>query len=471
MSFAKSTSGKTARGKILALLIIIALAIACIAPVGIGAQSDTVYAAPSDLSSEWPSLRGDPAEKGITDALTARSAKEIKKNWEYKFRKDAGGLISTDPLIIGDRIYLAVSNGEDFMMTTNKLRIVVLNKKGKLVKSVNVKGANGADVGLPLAASIGYGGGKIYVPLTDGTICAYDAKTLKLKWRSGTIAGDGANVISSIIYKDGYIYSGASTGTAYKGCLFAVNAKNGKVAWKYGTKGYYCAGAAFTDKAVFFAGDDEVLVSHDLKSKKVFDTYKLNGAVRADTVISGSTLYVTTKAGKLYKVPVAKDGKKFTDKSVKTATLSGVDCTTAPVVYRNKVYTLSATAAFAKSTLEVWNAKTLKKKSSVDAGAYINDEPLLTTAYAKKSNGYKVYLYVLQNDVKDDLLLITDSDKVKKPSVKKLYSPGGDYAQGSPIAADDGTIYFYHSVTTSSADFSVYYYDSRLVSLGNKASK
>jgi hypothetical protein len=471
MSLAKPFSRRPARWKILAVLTIIALALACAAPLALGAQDSEAHAAPSSLSSEWPSFRGDPADKGVTDAPTAKAAKDAKKNWEYKFRKDAGGLISSDPLLVGDRIYLAVSNGEDSMMTTNKLRIVALNKKGKLVKSVSVKGAGGADVGLPLSASIGYGAGKIYVPLTDGTICAYDAKTLKLAWRSKKIADGGANVISSIIYRGGYIYSGASTGSADAGCFFAINAKNGKIAWKYGTKGYYCAGAAFTSKAVFFAGDDGVLVSHDLKSGKVFDTYKLGDAVRADTVINGSILYVTTKAGKLYKVPVAKGGKKFKDKSVKSASLAGADCTSAPVIYNNRVYTFAAKEAFDASTLEVWNATTLKKLSSVSLGAYVNDEPLLTTAYAKKSNGYKVYLYVLQNDIADDLLLITDSGKQKKPTIKKLYSPGGDYAQGSAIAADDGTIYFYHSATTSSADYSVYYYDSRLVSLGNKAKK
>jgi uncharacterized repeat protein (TIGR02543 family) len=461
-----------ARGKILALLIIAALALACLAPVGLGTRSDTVYAASSsNLPSEWPSFRGDPANKGITDAPTVKAIQDVKKKWEYKFREDSGGLVSSDPLLVDDKIYMAVSNGEYFMMTTNKLRLVALNKKGKLVKSVDIKGADGSDVGLPLSANMGYGAGKIYVPLTDGTICAYDAKTLTLKWRSARISEDGANVISSIIYKDGYLYSGVSTGSADKGLFFALKASNGALAWKYGTKGYYCAGAAFTDKAVFFAGDDGILVSHALKSSTIFDTYNLDGAVRSETVINKSVVYATTKTGKLYRVPIAKNGKTFTDKDVKTTALFGEDCSTEPVVYNNKIYTISAKTAFDKSSLEVWDAKTLKKKSSVELGAYVNDEPLLTTAYANKDNGYKVYLYVLQNDAEDNLLLITDSAKMKTPTVKKLYGPGGDYAQGSPIAASDGTIYFYHSYTTSSADFSVYYYESRLVALENGAKK
>jgi uncharacterized repeat protein (TIGR02543 family) len=425
--------------------------------------------------SEWPSFRGDPEEKGITVAPTAKAAKEAKLNWEYKLRKDEGGLLASGPLLVGDRIYLAVTNGEDSMMTQTKPRLVVLDKKGKLVKEVAITGSGGADVGMPMSANIGYGGGKIYVPLTDGTICAYDASTLKLKWRSAQIAGGGATVISSITYNDGYIYSGASTGTADKGCFFAIDAANGKIAWKYAAKsgntGYYNAGAAFADKAVFFAGEDGVLVSHALKSSKVFDTYDLGGPVRCETVINGLTLYVTTKSGKLYKAPLAFNGRNFDDKKIKSATLFGENCTTEPIVYNSKIYTFSAKEDFGKSTLEVWDSDTLKKKSSVGVGAYINDEPLLTLAYANKSNGYKVYLYVLQNDAKDDLLMVTDSDKMKKPSISKLYSPGGDYAEGSPIAAADGTIYFYHSVTTSSADWSVYYYDARLVSLGNAAKK
>jgi uncharacterized repeat protein (TIGR02543 family) len=474
MFVTKSVTPGTSRGKIVAILIIAAVALSCVIPVYTGTDGGSVYAAPAaDPQSEWPSFRGDPMEKGITVAPAARTAKEAKLNWEYKLRKDAGGLLASGPLLVGDRIYLAVTNGEDFMMTQNKLRLVALDKKGKLVKETTITGSGGADVGMPMSANIGYGGGKIYVPLTDGTICAYDASTLKLKWRSAQIADGGATVISSIIYNDGYIYSGASTGSADKGCFFAIDASNGKLSWKYAAKsgntGYYNAGAAFADKAVFFAGEDGVLVSHALKSSKVFDTYNLGGPVRCETVINGATLYVTTKAGKLYKAPLAENGRNFDDKKIKSTALFGENCTTEPIVYNDKVYTFSAKEDFGKSTLEVWNADTLKKKSSVDVGAYINDEPLMTIAYANKSNGYKVYLYVLQNDMKDDLLMITDSDKMKKPSISKLYSPGGDYAEGSPIAADDGTIYFYHSVTTTSADWSVYYYDARLVSLGNAA--
>jgi outer membrane protein assembly factor BamB len=474
MSVKKTITLKASRRNIIAALIIAALALTCVAPACVDLPGGATYAASApNLPSEWPSFRGNPAAKGITDAPTAKATGEAKLNWEYKFRKDAGGLLASGPLLVGDRIYLAVTNGEDFMMAQTKPRIVALNKKGKLVKEVAVTGAGGADVGMPMSASIGYGDGKIFVPLTDGTICAYDAATLKLKWRSAQITGGGAVVISSIIYNKGYIYSGASTGSADKGCFFAINAKNGKVAWRYasasGNTGYYNAGAAFTDKAVFFAGEDGVLVSHALKSAKVFDTYNLGGPVRCETVINGSELYVTTKSGKLYKLPILKNGRSFDDKRVKSASLSGENCTTEPIVYNNKVYTFSAKEDFGKSVLEVWNANNLKKKSSVNVGAYINGEPLLTTAYATKNNGYKVYLYVLQNDVKDDLLVISDSSKTSKPSIKKLYSPQGDYAEGSPIAAKDGTIYFYHSVTTSSADY--YYYDARLVSIGNAAKK
>jgi uncharacterized repeat protein (TIGR02543 family) len=468
MSF---TGRKNPRGRILSLFIVVALAFACLAPAVADHSDSAVHAASSKvLPSEWPSFRGDIAAKGITDAPAATAAKYAKKNWEYQFRKESG-LISSGPLLVGDRIYLAIADtASDYTVPPSNLRIVVLNKKGKIVKSVSVKGADGAEAGLPIAAerTLSYGAGRIYVPLTDGTICAYDAKTLALKWRSAPMTGGSVDGISSIVYKDGYIYSGVSSGwTDATGCFFALKASNGKLAWKYGTKGYYAAGAAFTDKAVFFAGDDGVLVSHALKSSAVYDTYSLGGAVRCETVMKDSSLYVTTKAGKLYRVPVAKSGKAFTDKSVKSATLYGQDCTSEPIVYRNKVYTISAKATFGeKSVLEVWNAKTLSKKNSVDLGAYVNDEPLLTTAYANKGNGYKVYLYVLQNDVKDDLLLISDSAKMSKPSVKKLYSPGGDYSMGSPIAASDGTIYFYYSVTN--ADWTT---NARLVALGNAAKK
>jgi hypothetical protein len=468
MSFA---GRKTARRRILAIFVVVALALACIAPAVADSSGSTVHAASSkDLPSEWPSFRGDLAAKGITDAPTATAEKYAKKNWTYQFRGE-GGLITSGPLLIGDRIYLAIADTvSDYTIPPSNLRIVALNRKGKVVKSVSVKGAGGVDVGLPVSAerTLSYGAGKIYVPLTDGTICAYDAKTLALKWRSARMTSGSIDGISSIAYKDGYIYSGVSSGwTDTTGCFFALKASNGKLAWKYGTKGYYAAGAALSDKAVFFAGDDGVLVSHALKSSNVYGTFALDGEVRCETVIKDSTLYVTTKAGKLYRVPVAKNGRTFSVGHVKSATLYGPDCTSEPVVYGSKVYTISAEAAFGeKSVLEVWNAKTLSKKSSVNLGAYVNGEPLLTTAYANKGNGYKVYLYVLQNDMKDDLLLISDSAKMRAPSVKKLYSPGGSYSMDSPIAASDGTIYFCYSV--NNADFTT---NARLVSLGNTAKK
>jgi len=437
----KSRATRTRR-IVISYVTILALIVTCLIPVAVSA-------------ADWPSYRGDPDAKGVTATEAPRTQAETVKNWA----KPLGGdnVNSTNPLYVGDKIYIAICKLDSATYEVFDAELIEYNTSGKKLRSVAfAKPAGSATApGVPLSSNIGYGGGKIFVPLSDGTIRAVNVKTFTQAWKSAVFAesnGTPLAINSSIIYRGGYIYSGAMEGYGTAaGVFFALQASNGATAWKYNSsKAYYNAGAAFTKKAVIFAGDDGKLVSHDLKTAKVFGTYDVVDAVRSETVLAGGNVYVTTGnattgKGRLYRVPMNTNGTTFNTAQAKSIALSGGRSTSQPIVYRSKVYAFAGQSdiyGVEIGKLDVFNAKTLAKKSTTNVGAYVDGEPLITTAYATKANKYKVYLYVLQDSETDNLLAIEDSGALSAPKVRTIYKPGGDRASGSVIAGKNGVLYF-----------------------------
>jgi uncharacterized repeat protein (TIGR02543 family) len=461
----KGTFLKKSRARRIAIsyATIIALIVTCLVPAAVSA-------------ADWPSYRGDPDAKGITATEAPRTQAETVQKWA----KQLGGnnVNTTNPIYVGSKIYIAICKLDSATYEVYDAELIEYSTSGKKLRSIAFTLPAGRAPGIPLSSNIGYGAGTIFVPLSDGTISAVKVSTFKQLWKSAAFAessGMAMAINSSIIYRGGYIYSGAMEGYGTAaGVFFALNASNGKTAWQYNsTKAYYNAGAVFTKKAVIFAGDDGKLVSHDLKTAKVFGTYDVVDPVRSETVLADGNIYVTTGnattgKGRLYRVPLNKNGTTFNASKAKSVALSGGRSTAQPVVYRDKVYAFSGQSDIYGTEigkLDVFNASTLKKKATKDTGAYVDGEPLLTTAYATEANKYKIYIYVLQDSEIDNLLAIEDSGALSAPKVRTIYKPGGDHASSSVIAGDDGVLYF----RTTKTDQTTWYVSATLHAVSHKS--
>ncbi|MDR2486790.1 MAG: hypothetical protein LBD12_02375 [Clostridiales Family XIII bacterium] len=465
------------------------LALTCIVPVA-------SYGAAK--ASNWPSFRGDVATKGVTAAKTPRTSKETVRRWVKNLIPETDMYSLSNPIIVNNRIYVAVSSG--WPATDGK--VFAFNLSGKLLRQKLIDPAlnpeTGKPYGTPTLGYIGAGGGMVFVPLTDGTVRALDAVTLEQKWKSSAFTyADSANLdpatsepaivpydfSSPILYRNGYIYTGVAAGwSELPGCFFALRtadvdtSKADEVnapAWTWqadgaAEKGYYNVGAAFTKNAVVFAGTGGLLVTHSLTtSTAALSTYDLGESVKSEMVSDGNAVYGTTMGGRIFRAAVDSAGKVSAG-SVKKAKLSGEQSSVAPVVYRGKVYAVSGKQNFTGKgvgRLDVFAKNTLKKKSTLDLGDYVSSSPLLSKGYATKANGYKVHLYVMHNAVSENnVIRVTDSDRLKKPVKATLFKPGGNQGGASLIADTSGNLYFYSTNT----DAATYKMKADLVSLGIK---
>jgi quinohemoprotein ethanol dehydrogenase len=84
---------------------------------------------------------------------------------------------------------------------------------------------------------VALGEGKVYLGQLDGSLVALDQKTGEVQWKA-TIGRwqDGETVTSAPLYYNGRVYSGVSGGEfGIRGRLTALDAKTGKVEWKFWT--------------------------------------------------------------------------------------------------------------------------------------------------------------------------------------------------------------------------------------------
>ncbi|MDR1069034.1 MAG: hypothetical protein LBL36_07325 [Clostridiales Family XIII bacterium] len=281
---------------------------------------------------------------------------------------------------------------------------------------------------------------------------------------------DGARLSSieykaetQVLYQDGRIYTGVyyyHNNNETHGTFFAVrtgdddpgNAYEDKdFLWEYeesagNLRGYYWAGVADAGDAVIVAGDagtvlslnksDGVptdstsIVSGDESFARAGMTYVPDGSGTGD-------LYLSTKAGTLWKLSYNETSKSF-GPSKKSAALSGGPGASAPALSGNKLYTFSGQIN-GGGKLDVFDKNTLAKKATVDFGGYSQSFPLVSDAY----NG-KTYLYAMLNEPgQDTVVVFEDSLDSAAPKSRTLYKPGGSQSLNSIIADDDGTLYFF----------------------------
>ncbi|MGL4484604.1 MAG: InlB B-repeat-containing protein, partial [Anaerovoracaceae bacterium] len=295
------------------------------------------------------------------------------------------------------------------------------------------------------------------VPIKGGRIQAFDRVTLESLWVSKKAFDEQYEARCMVQYANGYIYTGVDKSSISKseGSFFCIETKDEDekksdevkdFTWRHDSvsaglqKGFIWSGAAIANNSVIFGGDDGLLVSRDLVQDKIIDSLNLGGAIRSAVLIENGIAYIGTKNGKLWQVPINTDGT-FKKTAAKSIRLKGGATTSSPVIKGNKLYGVSGSMG-GKSTVEVIDIKTFKSKSQVSIGGFSQSSPLLVKGYSNSKNGNLVFLYLINNDEKGILTCIEDSDKLKVPKARKLFTPAKGYSLSSIISDENGTMYF-----------------------------
>ena len=426
-----------------------------------------------EIVAQWSDFRGNSDNNGVVDDPIPVSAENSTLYWATELGSGYGSSAVGCPIMVDGDLITYSSN------TIYRVDPV----SGKVLASGRMDHNSNYSITPPT-----YYEGMIFIALSDGTVQAFDAKTLQSLWIYRDPLGGQPN--SPLTICNGYLYTGfwnAEDTNANFVCLSVTDEdptqeKEEKAATWYHTQkgGFYWAGAYACEDYILVGTDDgfggyteqtSMLLLMDPLTGKVFDRWTgLDADIRSTIVRDGESgkFYFTSKGGSFYTVSVAQTADGWSiggkrrlelDNSVGGVPMS----TSTPVVYNGRAYIgVSGQAQFTSYSghnisvidLSAWNIA-----YRVETQGYPQTSGLLTTAYEEES-GY-VYVYFFDNDTPGKLRVLQDRAGQTAPTlmtVEKgkqtgyvLFTPTGEQAQYaicSPIADEYGVVYFKNDSAT-----------------------
>lgn len=403
-----------------------------------------------DVDSSWPYFRGDDSNMAIVDYETPVDVSLTDLIWVVALGENAGsGSFDNVPSvqIIVDNALVVLSNKTIYKLDLSTGEILA---QGEMVERPNWGYTPPT-----------YADGMIFAPLANGTIQAFNAKTLESVWvYKDPLKGQS---LSPITYSEGCVYTGfwrSYTSDANYVCLTTTDEDPSSTneqkspSWRFSLRGgFYWAGAATIGDVLIIGtsnglNDDSStttpahILSIDKRTGQVVSSLDIAGTQRSSIAFDESTnqAYFVTKAGMLYRVDV--DPATGALSNLKSANV-GHDSTSTPVVYDGVVY-FGCGDGFEQGYVMAYDSSTLKKIFEISAPGNVQSSLLLSTAY--EDTGY-IYLYFTYNNPPGGLGML----KVKNPPASAsdaeyvdIYDATGyeQYNITSPIAGPDGTIYF-----------------------------
>ncbi|MDH5685540.1 MAG: PQQ-binding-like beta-propeller repeat protein [Hadesarchaea archaeon] len=197
--------------------------------------------AESSDNQEWPTFKRDWSRAGYVDVVLPD---ELELLWEFPGEWDIIRSQSS-PVVAGGRVYFTAENMQD-----NYLYIYALDaENGELLWSYRT-GWGGSPAEDPTPTVVG---GKVYVGSWDNYFYCLDDENGDLIWsfhtgRKGYMSGvDGAPVVVN-----NRVYFGC-----WSGYFYCLNAKTGDLIWSFsdgdGSMGHAYGAPAFADGMIFFA--------------------------------------------------------------------------------------------------------------------------------------------------------------------------------------------------------------------------
>lgn len=289
----------------------------------------------------------------------------------------------------------------------------------------------------------------LYIPLSEGTIECIDISTMTSQWTSESFGGQS---LSTLFYHEGNLYAGCtnvnSRGT--DGIFYCLDALNGSTVWKYRDDehpgGYYWSGAIVRDNALYFTGDNGILVSHALKTNDVYDTYPLTtkANIRSGITYDKQTnaMYTVSNDGMLYKINT--ENNKIADVTSTCITKNpvNVNCTSTPTVYQGRIYTgLISNRTGLVSVIDATSMDVIYEVKG-NPNMEIKSSPLVST---RGENDGTVYVYVTGNGTPGAIYYFVDTPLSRTSTLQTLFAPAKKQQQfcfSSIVAGKDGTLYY-----------------------------
>lgn len=408
-----------------------------------------VDAQPEEVTAEWKNFRGNDNHMAIVS--TELPTSKVAAKWTQKLGSGYSDAPSVQIIVDNTLVVLAGKTIYKLDMETGDVL-----QSAEMVEKINWG-----------YTPPSYGGGMIFCPLANGTIQAFNAKTLESLWvYKDSIGGQS---LSPITYADGYIYTGFWTSETKEANFVCINVTDEdttkinevkKARWFHKQKGgFYWAGSIVIGNAVIVGTDDgqqegtygkSMLYAFDKLNGEILSSAELPGAgdQRSSIAFDSVTnrIYFTTKGGYLCSAAVNTTTGKFSDLK---KSYFGMQSTSTPVVYKNRVY-FGVGQGFGNGYLAVADVNTLDILFKIKMKGYPQGSVLMSTAY--EDTGY-LYLYLSYNSPPGGISMIkvkTNCNSEADAVLTEIYDASGysQYCITSLICDKNGTIYYKNDSAT-----------------------
>lgn len=381
-----------------------------------------------------------------TSARTPRNAEKGGTLWTHSFAANDGKYsYNSDPIICDSVIYLANYN------TLYELD----RQNGTVLRTLSLAARTDSVCHMLLE------GDHLMIPLSGGMVECIDTDTMASLWQSNSFGGQS---LSTLYYHDGYLYAGTVnmvSGTETTGIFYCIDTMDGSTQWTYKDTehpgGYYWSGAVSYGNALYFTGDNGILVSHSLTTAEVYDTFTLTttAKIRAGLTYAPDTdsLYTADTSGQIYRIPLSDNTMIQKDEILSGSAVpaaSSSNCTSTPTIWNNRLYVGSIADGYGH--LSVLDAATLSLIYTVqgERSAEIKSSPLVSTGYSSAENNNRVYIYVSANQIPGGIYCLMDDSTSTSGTLHTLYTPASakQFCMSSITADKEGILYYSNDSNT-----------------------
>ncbi|MCH5266228.1 MAG: PQQ-binding-like beta-propeller repeat protein [Lachnospiraceae bacterium] len=386
----------------------------------------------------WSSFREERGT-GHANVVSAQSPIDIQKGgtiWSRSFSSGSATSYNSSPVLTGQALYVVNTN-----------QLYELDLQGNITRQLTLSAPMNSVCHTLIEGDF------LYVPLTGGFIQCIRISTMTSVWQSEVFGGQS---LSTLYYHEGCLYAGTTNmvnASDTTGIFYCLDASDGSTLWTYEDTehpgGYYWSGAVSYGDALYFAGDNGILISHNLRTDEVYDTRPLSDTAKIRAGLTydadNDALYTVANDGTLYKITASKEGQI---QSVTSAPVvpgaSLVNCTSTPTIYNNRLYIGSIADTYGH--LSILNADTLELHYTVQGRQYaeIKSSPLVSTGYATEENHQQVYVYVSCNALPGALYYLADNTEAVSGTLQTLFTPATarQFCLSSIVCGKDGTLYY-----------------------------
>ena len=395
-----------------------------------------------ELDAEWGGYWKNEDNQNIVDSETPSSLANTELLWKQKYGSNGDNNDSVSDGILVEN-YICCFQG-NMLMYLDKTT-------GETVMSTKMTARGNSSFNKPL-----YAAGMIFVPLNNGRLQAFNAKTLESLWVY--IDTVGGNAATALRYDSGYLYVGFADGNLV--CLSVsdedpgqTNEEKSAVWRKYDSNGYYRTGVYTGETYLYACGRSGSVYCLDKKTGETVQRLALPseaGAASTAVCYADGRIYFATEKGYLYSYALAEDGKIDTT-SVRSMNLGGTIYGT-PLIYKGRIYIGSATmdsygvvlAPYYLNVVQIGDTGELSLAYRMEIGACPKSTGTLSTAYEQK-DGY-VYVYFTTDSPTGNLYLLKDQSGLTAPGEESgLFYQQNEVScngSGSILADGAGNLYF-----------------------------